>query len=303
MRILIGGASGLLGSALVSALRLEGHEITFLVRGLPRADSDEIYWQPETGKLDLHENATFEAVVNLSGDNIGNGRWTPKKKARIRNSRIEGTKRLAHQLSGLKSPPSVWINASAVGYYGSRGDELLTEQSSAGTGFLAEVVREWEQATEPFSASGMRIVLLRFGIILSRDGGALAKMLLPFRLGLGGRIGNGRQYMPWITIQDAVHVIQKALVDEEISGPINVAAPDCPQNAEFTRVLGKVLRRPAFMPLPATAARLLFGSEMANETLLSSTRVRPTTLDAIGFSYGYPQLESALRKQVNPRSI
>jgi len=235
-----------------------------------------------------------DAVVHLAGANIAAGRWTAARKVEIRRSRVEATRRLCESLAQAITPPKVLVSASAVGYYGDRGAETLTEASEAGSGFLPEVCREWEAAAEPASRAGIRVVHLRFGMILSPAGGALRKILLPFRFGAGGRIGEGGQFMSWIALDDVLGAIYHALCDDSVKGPVNVVAPGPVSNAEFTRTLAGVLRRPALFPLPAFAARLLFG-EMADELLLTSARVMPARLQASGYRFRFPELEGALR--------
>jgi hypothetical protein len=277
LRVRVTGASGLVGSALLPSLAAEGHEAAALGRE----------WTP----ADL-EGA--DAVVHLAGENIGAGRWTAARKARIRESRVRGTRRLAQALAALPAPPRVLVSASAVGYYGDRPDEVLTEASAHGRGFLAEVCREWEAATEPAASAGIRVVRARFGVVLSPEGGALARMRLPFKLGLGGRIGSGRQGMSWIGIEDLVDALRFALRTPGLEGAVNVVAPEPVTNAEFSDTLGRVLKRPAILPMPAFVARLAFG-EMAQELLLSSQHAIPSKLLAEGHRFRYPRLEAALR--------
>jgi uncharacterized protein (TIGR01777 family) len=236
----------------------------------------------------------MEAVVHLAGENIASGRWTAARKARIRSSRVMGTRTLCETLARLSQPPKVLVSASAIGYYGDRGAEPLWENSAFGTGFLAEVCRAWEEATQPAVQKGIRVVLLRIGIVLSPAGGALAKMLIPFQLGLGGVIGSGNQYMSWIALDDVAGVIAHALVTDTLQGPVNAVAPYPVTNREFTKTLGRVLRRPTVFPLPGFAARLAFG-EMADALLLASTRVEPKRLLATQYVFRYPELEDALR--------
>jgi uncharacterized protein (TIGR01777 family) len=237
----------------------------------------------------------MDAVVHLAGENIASGRWTAERKRRIRDSRVRGTRLLADSLARLKEPPKVLVCASAIGYYGNRPEETVNEDSSSGSGFLPEVCREWEKATKPAEESGIRVVGTRFGIVLSPSGGALAKMLLPFRLGAGGKIGSGQQYMSWISLDDAIGAIDHALVTESLAGAVNVVAPRPVTNSEFTKTLGQVLRRPTLFPMPAIAARLLLG-EMAEELLLASIRVEPARLLATGYKFRHPDLEGALRQ-------
>lgn len=292
MQIAVTGSHGLLGSTLVPMLSTAGHQVTRLVRGQPAAG--EVRWDPDGETTDLAPLEGVQAVVHLAGENIAAARWTAATKQRIRDSRVQGTRRLSEALAELATRPQVLISASAIGYYGDRGEELLDEQSPAGSGFLADLAELWEAAAQPARDAGIRTVHLRFGVILSPRGGALAKMLTPFKLGAGGRIGNGKQYWSWISIDDAATAIQHALRTESLSGPVNAVAPHPVTNREFTRVLGEVLRRPTLFPMPALAARLALG-EMANALLLSSTRVVPRALLDSGFHFRHPTLPEALR--------
>ncbi|HLX64604.1 MAG TPA: TIGR01777 family oxidoreductase [Planctomycetota bacterium] len=293
MNILISGSTGLVGSALCSALAADGHSLTTLTRPNSKSAAKSIEWNPLSGKLDPAALTGIDAVVHLAGENIA-GRWTAAKKKAIRESRVLGTKTLANALAAMTVKPKVLICASAIGYYGNRGDELLTESSSPGKGFLPEVCQAWESAADPARAAGIRTVALRFGVILSENGGALAKMLTPFKLCLGGIIGSGKQYMSWIALDDVVGAILFALKTESLSGPANTVAPNPVTNREFTKTLGKVIKRPTIFPMPAFAARLAFG-EMANDLLLGSTRVTPSRLTDAGFVFKWPRLEDALR--------
>ncbi len=294
MKVLITGSSGLIGSALIPFLVEGGHHVTRLVRARPKPDGDEVRWDPEKGEVDRDGFEGLDAVVHLAGENIAGGRWTVGRKAKIRSSRVEGARLLCEALAGLERPPEVLVSASAIGYYGDRGDEVLTEESPPGAGFLAEVCREWEAASGPADRAGMRVVRLRIGIVLSDRGGALAKMLLPFRLGLGGRIGGGGQYMSWIALDDVVGAIHHAMITEALRGPVNAVGPSPVVNLEFTKTLGRVIRRPTIFPLPAFAARLALG-EMADALLLASTRVEPARLVGAGYVFRHPELEAALR--------
>jgi len=235
----------------------------------------------------------FDAVIHLAGESIAEGRWNEEKKKRIRESRVKGTKLLGDALANVSRPPKSLIGASAIGYYGNRGDEILTETSAPGDGFLADVCVEWEKATQLATEKGIRVVNTRFGIILSPEGGALAKMLTPFRMGVGGKIGTGKQWMSWIALDDVVEGVMYALTNESLRGPVNFVAPNPVTNAEFTKTLGRVLSRPTFFPVPAFAARVAFG-EMADALLLSSQRVAPTRLKAGGYQFSYSELRSAL---------
>ena len=292
MKILVSGASGFLGTALVSFLTTGGHSVTRLVRSRSRSDAQEVLWDPNHGVADVARLEGCDAVVHLAGENIV-GRWTAEKRARIRDSRVTGTKTLCDALAQLSSPPKVLVSASAIGYYGNRGDQVLTEESPAGQGFLAEVCQAWEEATSAVRQH-VRVVHARIGIVLSPTGGALAQMLRPFRLGLGGIIGSGEQYMSWVTLDDVLGAIHHALITESLSGPINVTAPHPVTNRELTTTLGKVLGRPTRLPLPAGAARMAFG-EMADELLLSSARVEPQQLQQSHYPFRHPDLEEALR--------
>lgn len=293
MNVLLTGASGLIGSALRPSLTAAGHRITSLVRTRTGLKDREVYWDPVAGQLDGASLEGIEAVIHLAGESIAE-RWSAEKKRRIVDSRIASTRLLVERLAGMANPPKVFVAASAIGYYGDRGDELLREESAPGSGFLAEVCQQWESAATMAELSGIRTVRLRFGMILSASGGALRKMLPPFRLGLGGKLGSGRQYTSWIAIEDVVGVILHALADPELSGPVNAVAPHPVTNLEFTRTLAKVLRRPAIFPVPAFAVSLAFG-EMGKELLLSSARVEPAKLKSSGYRFRFPELEPALR--------
>jgi uncharacterized protein (TIGR01777 family) len=294
-RALVSGASGLIGAALLPALRASGFEVVRLVRR-PSSSSDEIEWDP-TRPLTPDKLSGFEAVIHLAGENVA-GRWTEAKKAAIRDSRVQGTRNLAQALARVSSRRRVLITASAVGYYGDRGNEVLSEDSPSGSGFLAEVCREWEAATLPAKETGIRTAHMRTGVVLSSKGGALQKMLPPFRLGVGGRLGSGREWMSWIHVQDLVAAVLQILQNESLQGPVNMVAPQPVTNAEFTGVLGSVLSRPTVFPVPAFVVQGLFG-QMGREVLLASQRVEPKRLIASGFTFQYstlaPALESLLK--------
>jgi uncharacterized protein (TIGR01777 family) len=292
MKILVSGASGLIGGTLVPFLSSGGHEVIRLGRGRKRAGTAT--WDPDKGTIDREALEGLDAVVHLAGENISTGRWTAQKKARIHDSRVHGTRLLCEALAGLQRPPSVLVAASAIGFYGNRGRDIVDEDSAPGGGFLADVCKEWEAATAPAVARGIRVVNMRFGVVLSGNGGALASMLTPFKIGAGGPIGGGEQYVSWIAIDDAADAILFALTTPSLSGPVNAVAPTPVTNAELTRTLGAILSRPAVLPMPAFAVRLLFG-EMGDELLLSSTRVEPHRLRTAGFTFRFPVLEPALR--------
>lgn len=293
MDIAITGSSGLIGSAVVDSLVAAGHRVRCLVRTKGELSSNQVYWNPDQGILDARYLEGVEAIVHLAGENIAARRWSPTQKERILQSRVRGTTLLARTLAEMSRPPRVLVSASAIGFYGDRGETPLTESSAPGQGFLAEVCREWEASTRPAADAGVRVVCLRLGVVLSSRGGALAKMLTPFRLGLGGRIGHGRQWMSWIALDDVVGVIHHALNDTMVRGPVNAVAPNPVTNREFTRALGQALRRPTVLPMPAFAARLVFG-EMADELLLTSARVQPAVLASREFKFQFNDIDDAL---------
>ena len=295
MKIAIAGASGLVGSVLVPVLEKDGNAVVRLVRSTPKAG--EIEWHPNQDSIEPAKLEGFDVIVNLAGENIAAGRWTDDQKRKIRESRVNGTHLMSEAIAKLSRPPSAFICASATGIYGDRDDEILDEQSESGGGFLAGVCREWEMATEPASKAGVRVVNLRFGPIMSREGGMLAKLLTPFKMGLGGKVGSGRQYISWVSIDDAVNAMKLAIDDQSIHGPLNIVSPHPVTNEEFTKALGHVLNRPTALAIPAFAARLTFG-EMADEMLLTSQRVMPKRLVAAGYQFQYPELEGALRRYV-----
>jgi uncharacterized protein len=294
MKILISGSHGLVGKALVRSLVEDAHAVVRLVRRGHTIGELEVEWHPNQGRIDAQNLEGFDAVVHLAGESIASGRWTDEKKRSIRDSRVKGTSLLSETLAQLSRPPAVLISASAIGYYGNRGDEELTETSAPGNDFLASVCVEWEEATRPASQQGIRTVLARFGVILDREGGALSKMLTPFRMGIGGRVGDGRQWMSWIALDDVINALKFLLLDATVRGPVNIVAPNPVTNAEFTKTLGRVLSRPTFFPVPAFGARLAFG-EVADALLLSSQRVEPAVLTEKGFAPYWPRLEPALQ--------
>jgi len=294
MNILVTGSTGMIGSALIEDLKSNGHRITRLVRSPLPSNEPAVQWNPDTGSLNASEIEGCEAAVHLAGESIAGGRWTAEKKKRIRDSRIKGTRLLSETLAKLAKPPQVLVCASAMGYYGDRGDEILREQSAAGTGFLPEVCQQWETAADPARQKGIRVVHLRFGLVLSPKGGALAKMLLPFKLGAGGIIGDGKQFWSWISLNDVIGAIRHALTTASVEGPVNVVAPAAVTNHEFTKTLGRVLSRPTVFPMPAFVARLALG-EMAEALLLSSARLEPARLLTTGYRFHHSELESALK--------
>src|SRR5467141_4689977 len=295
MKILVTGSSGLVGTALVSALARGGHTVCRLVR--PQSAGGEgaiegfvVAWNPATGDLG-GAGVGADAVVNLAGASIADGRWTAGRKALLRSSRIDTTRALVGALAKMNARPGVLVSASAIGIYGDRGDETLTEESKPGTDFLAGVAKEWEAEALKAEALGIRVVLARVGIILAREGGALAKMLTPFKLGVGGRLGSGKQWMSWVTLEDVVAILRFAIENETVRSAINIVSPQPLQNAEFTKVLAKAVHRPALFPAPAFALRLALG-EMADALLLSSQRVAPHVLEKTGYRFLYSDLSS-----------
>lgn len=298
LRIAVSGGSGLIGSALLPALREQGHTAIRLVRGTADGE-DATWWDPASGAVDAERLGALDVVVHLAGESVGR-RWTAHRRRRIRESRVDATARLAEHLARLATPPRVFISASAVGLYGDRGDEVLDEDSAPGAGFLAEVVRAWEAAAAPLDAVGARVVHLRFGIVLSTRGGALARMLPPFRLGLGGPLGGGGQWMSWVAMPDVLGAIGFALHDARLTGAVNVTAPGPATNRVFARTLGRLLGRPAALRVPAAVLRLIFG-QMAEETILTSQRVLPRRLQEAGYRFRFPTLEEALRDALGER--
>lgn len=301
MRVAISGASGLVGSALTSSLRADGHEAVPMVRG--DAGEGEISWGVEDGRLDPDDLRGLDAIVHLAGENIASGRWTENQKQRIKISRVRGTRLIAESLAALSKTtpdavPGVLVSASAVGFYGDRDDEWLTEQSALGEGFLADVCWRWEAAAEAARQVGVRVVHPRFGMVLSADGGALARMLTPFKLGAGGVLGSGKQWMSWVHLDDAVGAIRHLVETPALEGPVNVVAETPVTNREFTKTLGKVLSRPTLLPMPGPMVRAAFG-EMGDELLLGSARVDGSLLRKSGYSLRFPDLHGALVKELS----
>ncbi len=291
-KVAVSGANGLIGRAVCEEIRRQGGTVCRLVRKPVQSD-EEIEWNTQAGLVSPEQAAGLSAVIHLAGENIAEGRWTAAKKKRIRESRVSGTKVLCESMAQLPEPPEVFVGASAIGFYGDRGDEWLQETSPPGTGFLSQLCQDWEAAAEPLHQVGTRITHIRIGLVLSPSGGALAKMLFPFRLGLGGRIGNGQQYWSWIVLDDLARIFVEAITDGTYQGPVNGVAPEPVTNREFTRILGRTLHRPILFPLPAFVLKLLLG-EMADELLLSSTRVQPTVLESHRFSFQYRTLSDGL---------
>ena len=294
MNVLVSGSSGLIGRALIPALGSAGHRVLGLVRFKPQRGEPSVYWNPAEGEIDAARLEEFDAVVHLAGEPI-TGRWNATKKRAIRESRVKGTRLLCETMAGLSSRPRVLVAASASGYYGDRGDEVLREESEAGSSFLSQVCQEWEAATKRAAERGLRVVNLRIGFVLSAAGGGLAKMLPAFKMGVGGQIGSGKQYLSWIAIDDLVQIILFAITTEALKGPANAGAPNPVTNSEFIKTLGRVLGRPTIFPMPAFAVRLAFG-EMGEELLLASTRMEPARLLSAGYQFRFPQLEGTLRK-------
>lgn len=299
-RIAITGASGLIGAELVRRLEAAGEQTIRLTRRPPTSTLTQAQWSVEEGVVNPSRLEGVHGVIHLAGESIV-GRWTEDKKRRIRDSRVQGTRRLCQDLAALSRPPAVLVCGSATGYYGERGSEVLDESSPPGQGFLAEVCQQWEAATAPASEAGIRVVHVRTGVVMAREGGALANMLLPFKAGVGGRIGSGRQYWSWISLDDVAGAFLKALDDDRLSGPLNATSPHPLTNAQFTKVLGEVLHRPTILPLPGFAARLVLG-EMADELLLTSARVLPRVLETNGYTFAYPELRACLEHELHGKS-
>jgi hypothetical protein len=297
IRIAITGASGIIGSALRPFLVAAGHQVITLVRRSADASAGEIQWDPATGVINADALEGVDAVVHLAGENIGDKRWTAERKRGFIASRVQSTQLISRTLAQLKRPPRVLVSASAIGFYGDRGDEPMTESSAKGIGFLPDLCEAWESATASASEAGLRVVNLRIGVVISRQGGALRKLLTPFKLGLGGVMGDGRQYLSWISAEDVVGSLCEAVFNDHLSGPVNATAPTPVSNREFVKALGHALRRPTVVPYPALAIKLLYG-EMGVATVLAGARVVPKKLRDAGFTFRHERIESVLRDQL-----
>lgn len=298
MKVIVTGSSGLIGSELVAELTRQDHQVTRLVRRPPQAG--EAAWDPAAGTIEAEKLEGHDAVVNLAGVGIGAHRWTDDHKRAVRDSRVKGTDLLVRTLAGLSQPPNVLASGSAVGFYGYESELPVTEATPRGAGFLADVVTEWEEATAPAADAGIRVVVVRSGVVLTAKGGALKKQLLPFKLGLGGRLGTGRQWLSWVSLDDEVAAIIHLLATDNVEGPVNVTSPEPVTNAEFTATLARTLKRPAVMPVPTFALNALFGPQMTQEMLLGGQRVLPKALELSGFTFAHPKLEDALRHTLGP---
>jgi uncharacterized protein (TIGR01777 family) len=298
MRVLVSGSSGLIGSALVPRLRSEGHEVVRLVRRAPQG-ADEVRWDLDAGTLDTAALGRVDAIVHLAGEGVGEKRWTPEQKQKILDSRVKGTRLLSETAAALDPRPSVFVCGSAIGFYGLRGDEVLTEDSTHGAGFLADVVQQWEAAAQPALDAGIRTVFLRTGIVLAPKGGAFGKLLPFLKLGLGGKLGRGDQWWSWISLEDEVGLIRHALTTERLAGPVNGTAPQPVTNAELVKVAGKVLGRPTVLPVPKFALSLAMGGELTDEVILAGQRALPKAAEASGYEFRHPDVESALRAMLS----
>ncbi len=297
MKVAITGASGLIGSALCARLMERGHALIRMVRREAQG-SHECHWDPETGSIEIGRLSGVDAIVHLAGASVADGRWTSERKRLIAGSRIQGTRLIAQTLAAMDPRPSVLVSASAVGFYGDRADQELTESSPQGIGFLAETAAAWERAADPARAADVRVVHPRTGMVLSRHGGALLKMMPPFRWGVGGPMGSGRQFLPWISLHDMVEALIAMIEQPVYRGPVNMVAPNPVRQKVFAQTLGRVMHRPAFLPAPAFALRMILGREMADQMLLASTRVLPQALIGNGFVFRYPELEPALAAEL-----
>ncbi len=295
MRIAVTGASGVVGSALMVFLEARGDEVFRIVRREAAPGAREIVWNPDRGEIEAEAREGLDAVVHLSGENISEGGWTEEKKQRIYKSRVDSTRLLCDALTRLERPPGVWVCASAIGYYGSRDDQELDEDSAPGSGFLVKVCQDWEAATKPAAEHGVRVVNLRIGVVLSAKGGAFPKMAAPFRKGFGGVLGDGQAYMSWISIVDLLEAIRFCILNDAIAGPVNAVAPHPVTNREFTQVLSRALSRPAMLPMPGFVIRLILGEEKSRELLLASVRAHPKRLLDAGFSFQHPDIADAIQ--------
>ncbi len=292
MRVLITGSHGLIGGSLAAALRRDGHQVTPVVRGLPKAG--EASWDPSEGTADAAALEGHDAAVHLAGAGIGDHRWTRRYKEQVLGSRTRGTTLLATTLAGLQRPPAVLVSGSAVGYYGDRGDQPLTEDDGPGAGFMADVVRQWEASTAPAEEAGIRVVHVRSGVVQAPEGGSLGRLLLPFRLGVGGRWGSGRQWLSWVHVDDEVGGIRHAIENAGLRGPVNLTSPNPVRVADYARALGRAVRRPAVLPTPTLALYAILGRELTREMMLAGQRVLPTRLEASGFTFRHPDIDEAL---------
>jgi len=297
LKVGITGASGLVGSNLAAFLTTGGHQVVRLVRDSRQVGEGSAYWNPSTGEIDAEALADVDAIVHLAGTSIASGRWTAERKKSIRQSRVKGTELIARTLAGFRGKPRTLVSASAIGFYGNRGDERIDESALAGKGFLAEVCRAWEGATKQAERAGVRVAIPRLGVVLSAQGGALGQMLLPFKMGVGGRLGSGKQYFSWVDPDDVVGAIHHILMTDSLRGPINLTGPHAVTNATFTSTLGRVLGRPTFVPVPALAVKAAFG-ELGTEALLWGQRVVPSKLLDSGFDFFYDGVEDSLRFQL-----
>jgi uncharacterized protein len=297
--VAITGATGLIGTALCAHLRSQGHTVKRLVRRNPTGD--DILWNPASGTIEADKLEGSDVIIHLAGYGIGEGKWTAEHKAKVLDSRIEGTTLIAKTIASMKRKPYVFVCGSAVGFYGNRDANEITETSPVGTGFLAEVVTKWEACARPATEAGIRTVLLRTGIVMSTQGGALKQQLLPFKLGAGGRLGPGTQYLPWISITDQIRAIEHVMETQSLEGPVNVCSPNPVTNSVFTKALGKALKRPTIIPIPLFPLKALYGDEMVKEMLLVSTKVMPTKLLESGFTFTHPTLDVALRAVLDQR--
>jgi uncharacterized protein (TIGR01777 family) len=301
-RVCVFGCTGMLGTALISALHRSGATVIGFSRTRKDGRPGFGHWDPDAGTIEVERLRDADAVVNLAGEDIAGGRWTTARKQKLRDSRIRSTELIARTLVDLPQRPRVWVNASAVGFYGDRGDDAVYEDSAPGEGFLAKLCQDWEAATEPAAEAGMRVVRMRFGVVLARQGGALGRMLGPFKLGVGGRFGSGQQRMPWIALSDAANVMRFAMRHPDLSGPVNAVAPESVTNALFTETLARVLHRSAPLPVPAFALKAALGSELAQEALLTGANVRPRKLEVHGYRFEYPRLQDALEAMLERKS-